>query len=211
MNGADFVAQVGDIDSRVIFFPGVARQHREDIQDALLFAQLRAGHLYDFQAQWNSWIHNYRQHLVATGFKLRGVVTDNSLVIGRAEDLDRASFKINNPQVRERLAEQVRNMFSKLEIKQVAGRFFQDEYLSGVRLGSFQVMPCVQTDSGELMTLLCSLRLNVDDYAASGKRLILHFKGGAYHFAAQAFAERREEVRRYLRGKSNAVITRLEL
>lgn len=211
MKGADFVGQVGDLNSRVIFFPGVAQQHREDIQDALLFAQLRASHSYDFQTQWHSWIHNYRQHLQSHGFQPRGVVTGDSLIIGRAEDLDRASFKINNRQVRERLAKQVRDEFSKLEINRIAADFFQDENLSAMQLGSFQVMPCVQTEGGELMTLLCSLRLNVDDYSAGSKRLILHFKGGAYHFSSQAFAAHREKVRRYLSGKSKAVITRIEL
>lgn len=206
MSGADWVARLGGIDSQVIFFPGVSGQHRQDILDALLFAQLRAGHLYDFQRQWSSWVHNYRQHLESLGFRPRGVVTGDSLVIGRDDDLDRASFRIANPQVREHLAAQVREAFNTLGIKPVVTDFFRSEHLADVRLGSFQVMPCMQTGSAELMTLLCSLRLNVDDYAAGGRRLILHFKGGAYHFDALLFAARREQVRRYLRGKSNAII-----
>lgn len=211
MSAPDFVCRLGDIDSLLAFFPGVAQSHREDIQDALLYAQQRAGHRYDFQSQWHSWIHAYRQHLERKGFQPRGLVTGDSLVIGSADDLDRASFRIANPQVREHLAAQVRDAFSRLGVQQLASGFFRSEHLAAVRLGSFQVMPCVQTDSAGLMTLLCSLRLNIDDYAAGGKRLILHFKGNAYHFNAQLFAARREEVRSYLRGKSNAFITRLEL
>ncbi|BAP43121.1 putative uncharacterized protein [Pseudomonas sp. StFLB209] len=211
MSAPDFVCRLGDIDSLLAFFPGVAQPHREDIQDALLYAQQRAGHLYDFQSQWHSWIHAYRQHLEGLGFVPRGVVAGDSLVIGTVADLDRASFRIANPQVMQRLAELVRDSFTRLEVIEAAQAFFEGRGLSGVRLGSFQIMPCVSTANRDLSALLCSLRLNVDEYAASGRRLILHFKGAAYHFQPERFAPRREGVCTYLLGKSRAFITRVEL
>lgn len=211
MSEPDSVARLGDIDNLVAFFPGVAQPHRESIAHALLYAQLRAGHLYDFQSQWNSWIHNYREHLQAVGFVPHGMVTGDSLVIGGIEDLDLARFTIANAQVSARLARHVQEAFSSLGVASLAADFFQGQHLASVRLGSFQVMPCMQAEEGGLMTLLCSLRLSVDEHSAGSRRLILHFKGGAYDFAPQAFAARSEAVQRYLLGKSQAFITALEL
>ena len=211
MSRADFVGRLGELESLVMFFPEITREYRQDIQDALLFAQLRASQPYDFQSQWHSWIERYRQLLQDLGFQSRGLVTGDSEVIGAVEDLDRAMFRITNPQIRNRLGQLVQDTFLRLGVRDRVVAFFQDESPSAVQSGSFQLMPCTLDAGQQVMTLLCSLRLNVDDHSAGSRRLILYFKGGAYGFEPQRFESRRAEVRAYLAGRSNAFITRVEL
>lgn len=210
MSQGDVIDRLGELDNHVAFFPGVPLAHRENIQDALLYAHLRASSTADFQHSWHDWISRYRAHLERLGFQPHGVVSGHSEMISSVDDLRLASFRIDNVSVRARLAERVRDCFAASGVMQLAEQFFAGASLSAQN-GSFQIMPCEMTDSGELMTLLCSLRLNDDTHSAGARRLIFYFKGNAYRFDPDLYAPHRQAVLSYLQGKTRAFITRVDL
>jgi hypothetical protein len=198
--------RLGDINSLATFAPGLTVQERTDIQDVLLDAQLFASHLHDFEQQWMSWMHYYRHCLSTRGLKLKSLVLDDSLVVSSTEDLMQATFRITGSTGREQLGELVRRSFKATGVYDAADAYFKrggDQ----ARLGSFQVVPCVRSRGDEILLLLCGLHLNADEYSAGGRRLLFYFKGGAYVFDSAVYAPYRADVTRYLKSKTNAFIT----
>ncbi|MCF5466293.1 hypothetical protein [Pseudomonas syringae] len=201
----DNAAYLGDIPSMVAFLPGLSSEERTDIQDVLLEAQLFAGKQFDFKTQWSSWMHYYRSRLKARGIQQKGVILGNSLVLSSVDDLLQATFKVSNSADRKRLGSMVQRAVTAMGVNQAVESYFKNGFDQG-RLGSFQVVPCEQYEPNRILLLLCSMHLSVDDYAASGRRLLFHFKGGSYSFDSTIYAAYRNDVARYLDGKAQSLV-----
>jgi hypothetical protein len=206
MNGN--AALVGSSNSLVTFATGIAQQEREDIQDVLLYADLFASQFRSQKKDWHSWMHVYRERLAARGFKRESVIVGDSEVLSSVDDLTQATFKIIGPWAGGQLADFVRRSFDALGINQMVNAFFRGNLDSGL-LGSFQVIPCETTASGDISVLLCGLYLSSDEYSQGRRRLIFHFKGGGYAFDRGAYARHRSAVSDYLSDKARASISGL--
>ncbi|MEE4820868.1 hypothetical protein V2K62_24075 [Pseudomonas alliivorans] len=201
---------LGGMPSLVTFLPGLSVQERQDLQDVLLDAQLFAGAHLDFEKQWSSWMHYYRSRLRYRGVHPQSLVMDDSLLVSSVEDLRRATFAIRGVGDHQLLGGLVRRSFEAAGIYQAAGAYFQSG--SGrSRLGSFQIVPCAQMGNGQVLMLLCGLQLVADAYSAGGRRLLFFFKGGSYTFDSQTYAAHREDVIRYLGGKSKSMIRAIHI
>lgn len=202
--------RLGDISSLVAFGPGLASQDRADIQDVLLDAQLFASHVHDFKGQWTSWMHYYRSRLAARGLKRKSLVLDDSLLVSSTEDLREATFRITGTAGRDQLGELVQRSFAAMGVFDAAQAYFS-RGVDQVRLGSFQIVPCVKSAANETLLLLCGLHLNADEFSAGGRRLLFYFKGGSYVFNSTVYAAYREDVRRYLKTKAGAFIQNVQI
>ena len=203
-------ARLGDIPSLVAFGPGLVAQDKADIQDVLLDAQLFASHVYHFERQWTSWMTYYRSRLRARGLKRKSLVLDDSLLVASTDDLLQATFRITGTAGREQLGDLVRRSFSAMGVYEAAEAYFQRGIDTG-HMGSFQIVPCVSSTTHESLLLLCGLHLNIDEYSAGGRRLLFYFKGGSYVFDSNVYPSYREDVRRYLKTKSNALIRQVSI
>ncbi|WP_122455196.1 hypothetical protein [Pseudomonas viridiflava] len=201
---------LGNIPSLVTFLPGLSVQERHDLQDVLLDAQLFAGAHLDFEKQWSSWMHYYRSRLNVRGVHARSLVVDDSLLVSSVADLRNATFAIKGVGDHQLLGDLVRRSFEAAGIYQAAGAYFQSG--SGrSRLGSFQIVPCAKTGNGQILMLLCGLQLVADSYSAGGRRLVFFFKGGSYTFDSRVYATHREDVIRYLAGRSKSMIRAIQI
>lgn len=203
-------ARLGDISSLVAFAPGMASQDKADIQDVLLDAQLFASHVYDFNRQWTTWMHYYRSRLAARGLKRKSLVMDDSLLVSSTDDLMEATFRITGTGGRDQLGELVRRSFAAMGVLEAAQAYF-NHGVDRTRLGSFQIVPCARSQAGQNLLLLCGLHLSADEYSAGGRRLLFYFKGASYVFDSSVHTAYRDDVRRYLKTKANALIQGLEI
>ncbi len=194
-------AWLGSGNSWVGFVPGVAQQEREDIQDVLLYANLFASQFYTRKNDWHSWMHVYLGRLMARGFQRKSIIVGDSELLSSVDDLDRATFKVIGSSASRQLVELVRESFDGLGINQMADAFFRGNLVPGY-LGSFEVVPCEKTVSGEVSVLLCSMLLSAEYSQGSQRRLILHFKGGGCTFDSEAYAQHRDAVSDYLSNKT---------
>lgn len=195
-------ARLGSSNSWVAFVPDVAQQEREDIQDVLLYADLFASQVHNRKKDWHSWMHIYRDRLMARGFQRKSIIVGDSELLSSVDDLARATFKIIGSSASRQLVEFVRESFDGLGINQMADAFFRGN-LEPDALGDFQVIPCEKTVSGEVSVLLCALHLSAEYSQGSRRRLILHFKGGGYKFDSRAYAQHRSTVSDYLSNKAS--------
>jgi hypothetical protein len=203
-------AIIGNINSLVAFVPGMSEQERTDVLNVLLYAQLFASHSRDLEKDWHGWMHVYRNRLVARSFQRKSIIAGNSEVLSSVDDVVQATFKVIGPSASGQLIDLVRRSFDAMGIKQIAKAFFDGDVESG-QLGSFQIVPCEKTASGEVSVLLCGLHLSSDDYSQGRQRLIFHFKGGSYSFDNAAYATHRDSVSDYLRNKANATVMHVKI
>ncbi|WP_295476606.1 hypothetical protein [uncultured Pseudomonas sp.] len=205
MSAPDFVARVGELDSLLAFYASVPTEYRDDIQDVLLYAQLFASHLNDFQGQWHNWMHYYRDRLESHGFVRQNLVIKDAVLLSSVSDFETASFRLASSVASAEVSALVRGAVRWLGIRDMATAYFRGGGFSESR-GSMQIVPCEMTIDGLPSLMLCALRVGVDHGSAGMRRLVLHFKGGSYRFEPQRYAARRASVQAYLAGKSHAVI-----
>lgn len=203
-------AIIGNSNSLVAFVPGMSEQEQADLLNVLLYAQSFASHSRDLKSDWHGWMHVYRSRLAARSFKRISIIAGDSEVLGNADDLVQATFKVIGSSANGRLIDLVRRSFEVMGIHQIANAFFDGNIESG-QLGSFQIVPCEKTASGEVSVLLCGLHLTSDAYSQGRRRLIFHFKGGSYRFDNHAYAAHRDSVSDYLRNKANATVMHVKL
>ncbi|WP_397450113.1 hypothetical protein [Pseudomonas sp. NA-150] len=203
-------AILGRINSLVAFFPGLSAQEKSDIQNVLLYAQSFASQTYDFERSWHSWMHYYRNRLEARGFQLQSLVTGDSEIISSVDDLARATFRVHGASASAQLADLVRRSVAAMGINRIVTAYFEGGIDSG-NLGSFQIVPCEKTPSGDLTVLLCGLHLSVDGYSAERRRLVFHFKGGSYRCDPGVYAAHRKSVSDYLRNNPEAYFKNITL
>lgn len=207
MSGPDSIGQVGDSRTLVAFFPGVPLAQRDDVEAVLRYAQLFASHTYDFETQWHSWMQYYRSRLEKCGFVRQSLVVKDSVLLGSAEDVDTASFKVLGTGASEQVRELVRNTVTRLGIRQLALAYFENGR-SSMQLGSFQIV-AGEMEAGATGLLLCSVRVNTDQACAGTRRLIMYCKGGSYRFDPLRYEPQRQTVDNYLRNRTNALIRSL--
>jgi len=209
-NSESNAAYLGNIQSLVTFEPALSKQERVDIQDVLLDAQLFAGAKFNFETQWSSWMHYYRNRLTSRGVKQRSVVTDDSLLLNNASELLSATFAIKGISDHDVVGDLVRRSFEEMGIYQVSDAYFRYGSNS-TYVGSFQFVPCLRTENDQVVMSLCSLHLVSDPQSTGGRRLLFFFKGGSYVFDRQDYAAHRSDVERYLAGRSRSMIRAVEI
>ncbi|QHF01591.1 MULTISPECIES: hypothetical protein [Pseudomonas syringae group] len=201
---------LGGTRSMAAFLPGLSAQERTDLQDVLLDAQLFAGTQFGFERQWASWMHYYRNRLKSRGVQERSLVTSDSLLLSSVADLRDATFAIKGVTDHQRLGDLVRRSFDAMGVYQAASAYFERGLDNG-RLGSFQIVPCAKSESGQILMLLCGLHLVTDAYSAGSRRLLFFFKGGSYTFDSSRYATYRSDVARYLGSKSTSMIRSFQI
>lgn len=201
----------------VLFAPGISRQEKDDILDLLLYADYFASQAYRRQEFWKSWMDYYRNRLVRYGSTLKSQITKPPMVISDSHELDRATFAIVGSQGSVALADLVQTSFRALRVDQYARAFFESGRGAG-NLGSFQIVPCEKTATGEVLILLCGLHISantVTDIFGPRERtqrgMVLRLVGGTYAFKPDVYAPHREMIRSRLVANAIRSVQNLEL
>lgn len=192
------------------FFPGMTAEEKSDVQELVTYADITSSVKFDRTELWSSWMFDYTQRLVISGFKRTSFITPDSRVLGHADEWTNELFQIVGTHGSRNLVNMVKQCFSAASVNRSVKAFFDHSTVAGK--GRFlQIVPCEKTPAGDIVILLCGINVsfNGDAVHNGGKRVILYVKGGRYVFDRTAYNKRREAVSLYLDNRMESLLTRV--
>lgn len=201
----------------VTFIAGVSQQEKSDMLGVLRFADYFASQTWRRQEQWTSWIPYYRSQLLKFGCTLQTQIAMQPAVLTDTADLNTMFYKIRGACGVDQLADMVEQSYRTIRVNQHARQFFAYGRGSG-NLGTFQSIPCIRDDNGQLQILMVGMHANT--YATTDilglsertqRSIVLRLSGGVYSFSPERYAPHRESVRARLRDISRLAIQNVSL
>jgi hypothetical protein len=137
------------------FTQEITLQDRQDIENALLYAEIEASAKYDQKTEGKQWFLKYCTALVDINFAPRSMVRRNPLNVSNTRELrDQAVYIVGRES--RRLAELVNKTYGALQLDQLAQDFFKGNTLGGTA-GLMTFAPCEVVESGTVSMFLCAL------------------------------------------------------
>ena len=198
--------------SLVSLYEGIGPQDRDDILGSLAHADGFASRHYDQQQEYSNWIFRYQTRLQQRGWRFVNAIRHTPQVIFHPPELDSISYHVIDSAGSRALAELAQAAWSALSINRYAQTFF----MTGNRnqeLGRLQMIPCMLDASGEIILLVCCIRLtgtvdtrDFDFWTETRREMLLRITGGVYRFDRKVFAGYRDEIHRLLAGDADRAI-----
>lgn len=142
----------------IAFLPGVSREDRVDILDALLWAELSASDRYSREKKWEQWIDAYKAQLVGSGFTSRSPLSQKPVKVsnesGFRKEVAKLVRTINPPQLAGVAKSALDVMFNSDHARSFFSSWFN---FNAGRSDNFQIVPCERGASGEINIGVCGL------------------------------------------------------
>lgn len=198
--------------SLVSLYDGIGRQDREDILDCLSHAHAFASRYHDQRDDYSNWMFRYRTRLENRGCILVNPILHTPQVIVQASELDAVTFDIIDSAGSRALADLAGASWHSLKVSGHAKRFFRNGSRDG-ELGRFQMVPCVSDANGDVLLLICAIRLtesvdtrDFDFWTDTRREMLLRISGGVYRFDRAVYAGYRALIRTQLNSNADRAI-----
>lgn len=141
-------------DSIVSFVSGLSLQNREDVLNSTLLMQMAADKQFDKAQQAKQWFKFYTEGLGKLGWTVSSSALQEYRPAQQSFTLDQVVLEILETVAGASGFEPVlQRTFNSLRSQPQALQVFQDNSTSG-SISTFQIMPCSQTDEGDVAMLL---------------------------------------------------------
>lgn len=187
--------------SLVSLYEGIKAPDRGDIMECLLAAHVFAGRHFDQRQDYSNWFFRYRRRLQSRGCVFVSPIIHQPQVIFGPTELDSVTFSIVQSVGSETLAELAQAAWKAMQVNQYAEAFFSRGDGNG-ELGNLQIVPCSLDASGDIIMLICGIRLtgtvdikDFDFWSETRREMLLRITGGVYRFDRAAYAQYREQIR----------------
>lgn len=208
--------------SLVSFLPAVPHLERDDILDALLYAELTASARFDRQRRWHEWNDTNLRSLVGCGFAMRKTLGHAPVKVSNEKGFRKKTAVLLNTIGVPSLAAVAASALDTMLDSGHARGFFNDWFSFNTgRSDSFQIVPCERMESGEGHIAVCGLQMVTRTRLTPPGlflpqwpfvyEMTLVLKGASLAYSQQRYAPHRERVREYLMSTSLEAINRIEL
>lgn len=209
----------------VSFVPAVSDENRADILDVLLLAELSASQRYNRVSQWAQWVEAYRGVLSSLGLAGRGSLLQSPVKVSNEKGFRRETSRliqtISPPQLAKVAQSGLDIMFSSAHARLFFSSWFN---FKSARSDSFQIVPCHQTEAGEINIAVCGLQMITRTRPKRpiffrpvlpawpfAYEMTVTLRGGGFVFNAKAYEQHRQQVRRQLQARADKAIQLIEL
>lgn len=193
----------------VSFVGGLSREDRQDIQDCLLYAELRAN---SDANKGFAWLSHYQSTLLTLGFNLQSYIVDRPLLILDIRQVDEYAVEVAGVQSTQRLAQSLGDVFDAMPISQDALSFLRHpvEY---AQTRHYQCVPCEKTQEGHVIVFVCGLALSCQKMRTRGRThdVYLNAKGGAFVLNRTIYAMHRSQVYEAIRQAAAHMVSVIEI
>lgn len=198
------------------FTQAITPQDRQDIENALLYAEMEASTQYDRKKAGKQWFIKYCTALVDINFAPRSMVTRKPLVVSNTRELREQTVYIVGRES-PRLAQLVNQTYGALGLDEFAKDFFKGNSIEGTA-GLMRVAPCEVIDPNTVSMFLCAMHYETNttykDYffwEEITRRVEIVPDGGQFVFDRNKFNVYREPVRRKIAEHQNSYLRRLDI
>lgn len=204
------------------FYPGATKEEKEDIQDALLFADLQASETFDRKQNWGPWINLHQQRLSGVGLSRMSSIEHKPVKVSKRADFSKRTSTLIHSIASPRLADVARKALYAMQNSEHAQQFYTSWFSAG-RSDSFQIVPCEKMPDGSINIMVCGLQMTtltkpkliipigIFPTWPLAYEMTIVMKGGLFAYHLSRYALHRERVNGELAKKVNEAVKRIDL
>ena len=193
----------------VSFVSGRSGEDKQDIQDCLLYAEMRAdsGGFEGF-----AWLSHYQSTLLTLGFNLQSYIVDRPLLVLDIRQVEEYAVEISGVQSTQGLAQSLGEVFDAMPIRQDALNYLRHP-VENAQTRHYQCVPCEKTREGHVIVFVCGLALSCQRVRARGRThdVYLNAKGGAFVLNRTIYARHRAQVYEAIRQAAAHMISVIDI
>ena len=193
----------------VSFVGGLSREDKQDIQDCLLYAELRANRA---GSEGFVWLSHYQSTLLSLGFNLQSYIVDRPLLVLDIRQVDEYAVEVSGVHSTQRLAQSLGEVFDAMPISQDALSYLRQPVERAQTL-HYQCVPCEKTQEGHVIVFVCGLALSCQRMRSRGRThdVYLNAKGGAFVLNRMIYARHRAQVQEAVRQAAAHMISVIDI
>lgn len=193
----------------VSFVEGLSREDKQDVQDCLLYAELRAN---SEGIEGFVWLSHYQSTLLTLGFNLQSYIVDRPILVLDIRQVDEYAVEVSGVQSTQRLAQSLGDVFDAMPIRQDALSYLRHP-VDNAQTRHYQCVPCEKTQEGHVIVFVCGLALSCKRARARGRThdVYLNAKGGAFVLNRTIYARHRAQVQEAVRQAAAHMVSVIEI
>ena len=193
----------------VSFVGGLSREDKQDIQDCLLYAELRAN---SAGSAGFVWLSHYQSTLLSLGFNLQSYIVDRPVLVLDIRQVYEYAVEVSGVRSTQRLAQSLGEVFDAMPISQDARNYLRHPVENAQTL-HYQCVPCEKTQEGHVIVFVCGLALSCQRMRSRGRThdVYLNAKGGAFVLNRAIYARHRAKVQEAVRQAAAHMISVIDI
>lgn len=193
----------------VSFVEGLSREDKQDVQDCLLYAELRAN---SEGIEGFVWLSHYQSTLLTLGFNLQSYIVDRPILVLDIRQVEEYAVEVSGVQSTQRLAQSLGDVFDAMPIRQDALSYLRHP-VDNAQTRHYQCVPCEKTQEGHVIVFVCGLALSCQRARARGRThdVYLNAKGGAFVLNRTIYARHRAQVQEAVHQAAAHMVSVIEI